>query len=165
MGEEVIAAVWREKFDSLNGNIERLAVVTDRLTKAFERVAVLEERQATHAAATTRAFTEIEKLQAAALEADKKNLREIEKLELAASEIEKRNGKDHDAFKRYIYLASGFVIACVAFWSVFGYHIQKVIERQDEAIFEMIAHTREDRVKSAEDVRVIIRGVQANAKP
>lgn len=127
------------KIDALNTNVTRLTVSTDRLIEQFGRVGILETNHQNQSQAIERAFAAIEKLQG------------------TLEDHVEEDRRQHEKYDQRIWMASGFCLAVIFFWSVAGYRINAVIDEQIKTISEMRVHLSEDKVKTSDDVRMVHR--------
>ena len=133
MSDSTEISALKVEVASLSQHVIRLADSTDRLVGQFERVGILETNHSHQTQAVERAFGEIKELQRAFEE----------------------NDKEHKTYNKWVWLTNGFVLAVVAFWAVIGYHIEKMVDKQMEALADMRIHLNEDKIKTPEDVRNI----------
>jgi hypothetical protein len=139
MGMSDQGGTLQAKLDALNSNVERLTTVVDENTKALSRLAVLEVNHNNSNAAIERAFKSIEKSQ--------RELEEHIKIDESA----------HHGYDKWLYTATGFVIAISVFWSAVGYRVNAIIDDQVKAVAEMRMHIHDDKVTSPEQVRAIVK--------
>lgn len=150
MSDDTEVAALSHQIKTLSVSVERLINANERLITQFERVGILEEKHTHHDASIGRAFKELGKLRDDFILHEKDTRAWAEGL-LATNE------KDHKFFNKALWIAVGFCTATTVFWSVFGYHIERVVDEQARAIGEARMHVYEDKIKSSDDVRAVLK--------
>lgn len=124
--------------NSLSQEVKRLTVTVEKNNEKLERLSALESSHNNTSNALERAFKAISEL-----EAD------------IASTIE-NNAHEHRAYDRYIWMCVGFATAISVVWSVMGYRMNSMIDKNIESIARMEAHIQQDKMIDDHDVKSII---------
>lgn len=113
------------QLEMLNKQIDTMNVTMHEMVQDMKKIAVLEERHTSSAAAIERAFASIKKTEDA--------------LALAME----MNAKAHKGYDRWINIMTGVIFAVSILWTVFGVFISDTVRENIRAVTKMEMHMRD----------------------